>query len=107
MNKIIRIAGVAAALGLGAASAHADSGKDLARAHACFTCHAVSGTKVGPGFAQIAARFAGKPDAAQTLVNAMEHGEKGTFGAMPMPANTSLSAADARQIADWILSLKP
>lgn len=109
MNKIarIRVAAAACLLGLGAAGAHAEGAKDLVRAHACFTCHAISGTKVGPGFTEIAAKFAGKPDASKTLIDAMEHGEKGTFGAMPMPAQGALSEADARQIAAWILSLKP
>lgn len=109
MNKIarIRIGLAACLLGVGAAGAHAEGAKDLARAHACFTCHAMSGNKVGPGFAQIAAKFAGKPDARKVLVDAMEHGEKGTFGGMPMPAQSALSESDAQQLADWILGLKP
>ena len=108
MNNIVRCKSllVAAALGLLAAGAHAQDGKQLAQSHACFTCHAMAGAKVGPGFAEIAAKFAGKPDAAQTLAEAMEHGEQGTFGAMPMPAQAGLTDSDARLIADWILGLK-
>ena len=107
MNKIVRWTSVLAAVTLGfAAAAQAQDGKDLAKSHACFTCHAMAGSKVGPGFAEIAAKFAGKPNAAQTLAEAMEHGEKGTFGAMPMPAQAGLTDSDAKLIADWILSQK-
>ncbi|MDE2254828.1 MAG: c-type cytochrome [Betaproteobacteria bacterium] len=107
-RSLITLAACAAALSLFvlAPSAHADGGKDLARSHGCFTCHAMSGMKVGPAFDAIAAKFAGKTDEETTLVNAIRHGETGTFGAMAMPANPAISEADAKVIADWIATLK-
>ncbi|MBW4048473.1 MAG: c-type cytochrome [Proteobacteria bacterium] len=107
-RSLITLAASAVALSLFvlAPSAHADAAKDLVRSHGCFTCHAMSGTKVGPAFDAIAAKFAGKADEESTLVNAIRHGETGTFGAMAMPANAAISEADAKVIADWIATLK-
>jgi cytochrome c len=31
---------------------------------------------------------------------------KGNWGAVPMPANPQVSAAEAKQLAAWVLSLK-
>lgn len=96
------------AFGLAAPATRADeshdvtAGKALVKSSACFTCHAVQGTKVGPGFADIAAKYAGKSDAQKLLMDEIEHGIKGTA----MPANTALSDAERDQIVDWILSLK-
>lgn len=104
MKKISRISSIVAAtvLGLGVVTAHADDARSLVQSHGCFTCHGMSGTKIGPGFADIAAKFAGKPDARKTVTDAIEHGVSGTA----MPANPSLSDADATLIAGWILGLK-
>ena len=107
-RSLMTLAATAAALALFvlAPSAHADTAKNLVRTHGCFTCHALSGTKVGPAFETIAAKFADKKDEEQTLVNAIRHGESGTFGSMAMPANTTVSEADAKVIACWIATLK-
>ena len=40
------------------------------------------------------------------IEKAIQHGEKGTFGATPMPANPTVSDDDAKLIAGWISSLK-
>lgn len=102
------LSALAVGLAFGIAAAHANEaddvsmGKSLVKKHACFTCHAVSGTKIGPGFSDVAATFAGKPDAAKTLTDAIVHGVQGTA----MPANSELSDAEVDQIVDWIRSLK-
>ncbi len=87
-------------------AADADAAKAVMRQHQCFTCHAVAATKIGPSFEAIATKFAGQSGEMQTLEKAIQHGEKGTFGATPMPANPTVSDDDAKLIAGWISSLK-
>jgi cytochrome c len=78
----------------------------LAKAKNCLACHAVDAKIVGPAYKAVAEKYAGQPGAEQTLVNAVLHGHVGTWGQVPMPANTSVTPAQAKQLVDWILSLK-
>ena len=41
------------------------------------------------------------------LAGKIRGGGRGAWGAVPMPAQTQVSAEDARQLAEWILSLAP
>ena len=99
-----------AAIALAVPAAHAGEAKDvsagkaLVQQHACFTCHAIEGTKIGPSFTSLAAKFSamGEDKAEKALDQDVHAGVKGT----PMPPNPSLSQAELDQIADWILSLK-
>lgn len=100
-----------AVLGISAAfsTAHAGPVIDVARAqqiatqHACFGCHAVDKKLVGPAYRDVAARYAGKPGAAATLVAHIQNGSSGAWGAVPMPPN-QISAADAQTVVQWILA---
>ncbi len=73
----------------------------LLRQHACTACHADEQRIVGPSFREIAARHAGKPDAAAYLAGKIRSGGTGAWGAVPMPPQ-ALSDADARTIAQWL-----
>lgn len=81
----------------------------LARASGCLACHAVDKPRVGPSYAAIARRFRGRADALQALQRAILDGHSGTWGIVPMPAyggsQDILSAAQARDLARWVLSL--
>ena len=61
---------------------------------------------VGPSYQDVAKKFAGQADAAQTLVDAIKKGHVGTWGQVPMPPHPSISDADLKEIVDWILTLK-
>ncbi|MGC9162923.1 MAG: c-type cytochrome [Thiomonas sp.] len=78
----------------------------LAKEKNCLACHAVDAKIVGPAYKAVAAKYAGKPGAEQMLVNAVLHGHVGTWGQVPMPANTNVTPAQAKELVDWILSLK-
>lgn len=96
------------ALAAGPAMAAGDSlaaGQALAGQRQCLGCHQVDARRVGPPFRAIAQRFQGQPQAAQYLAQAMRRGSSGQWGAIPMPAQTRLSDADALRLAQWILSL--
>lgn len=82
-------------------------GEQIAKGSNCFSCHAVDHKVVGPAFAAVAGKFAGKAEAEKTLVNAVKNGHVGTWGKVPMPPHPKLSKAEIGQIVSWILSLKP
>jgi cytochrome c len=90
-------------------SAHAEPVIDAARAqqiatqHACFGCHAIDKKLVGPAYRDVAARYAGKPGSAATLIAHVQNGSSGVWGAVPMPPN-AISAADAQTVVQWILA---
>lgn len=83
-----------------------EQGQALARQQACLGCHLMSGKRVGPGFLQVAERYAGQSSAVDELSVSIRKGGRDKWGAVPMPGNTRLSEAQARQLAHWILSLK-
>jgi len=81
-------------------------GEQLFQKNDCSTCHAVDHKLVGPSYQDVAKKFAGQADAAQTLVDAIKKGHVGTWGQVPMPPHPNISDADLKEIVDWILSLK-
>ena len=99
-----RVAGALAAifLTLGGPAARADEA--LARASRCDSCHAEGRKLIGPAYAAIAERYRGRPEAAQVLVVKIRQGGAGSWGAVPMPANTHVGEADARRLVAWILA---
>lgn len=108
---------VVAALALsGVAQAAAPATQDtamlsLAKSSGCLACHALQHKKVGPAYAAIAARYAGNSKALDILQNAILNGHVGTWGVIPMPAyggsQQDLTSAQARQLAQWIMDMKP
>ncbi|WP_233224760.1 c-type cytochrome [Thiomonas sp. X19] len=77
----------------------------LARRKNCLTCHAADHKVVGPAYEAVAEKYAGKPGAEQMLVNAVLHGHVGTWGPVPMPANTDVTPTQAKDLVTWILGL--
>lgn len=105
------LAGLASLLaGLAASPAHAAD--DLPKKGICMACHAVNEKVMGPSFKAIAAKYAGQKGAADMIVNQIRKGTAGVppgtpkWGNIPMPAVTQVSEAEARQLADWVLSQK-
>ncbi len=94
-----------AGLGLPAAVSAQTTGIDLAKSNNCLACHQVDRKRVGPAFTLVAQRFANQEGAIDYLANAIRHGGRGRWGAVPMPAQPQVSPADAQIIAAWILSL--
>ncbi|WP_338845025.1 c-type cytochrome [Massilia sp. W12] len=88
------------------ASAAASANPDLAKAKNCMACHAVANKVVGPAFKDIAAKYAGQKDAEAKLAQKIIKGGSGVWGAVPMPANTQVSEAEARTLTKWILAQK-
>lgn len=82
-----------------------EEGLALAKARACLGCHQVDNKRVGPSFKAIAQRHADKSDAVPYLVQVIQKGGRGQWGAVPMPGQ-SVNHQDAEKLAQWILSLR-
>lgn len=78
----------------------------LAKSKNCMACHTVDKKLVGPAYQDVAKKYAGQKDAADKLATKIMKGGSGVWGAVPMPANTQVSEAEARKLADWVLSLQ-
>ena len=73
----------------------------LARKHNCLTCHGLDNKVVGPGLTDIAKKYAGRSDAFAYMLQKIQAGGSGVWGAIPMPAQT-LPGEDAKAIAQWL-----
>ena len=87
------------------APAFAD-GLALATQKNCLACHAVDKKVVGPAYKDVAKKYAGDKSAADKLAKKIVEGGSGVWGPIPMPANTQVSAAEAKELVSWVLSLK-
>ena len=102
MTKYSIIAALAAAL----LSVPTLADQALARSKNCLACHTVDKKLVGPAYQDVAKKYAGQKDAAAKLATKIMKGGSGVWGAVPMPANTQVNEAEARKLADWVLSFK-
>lgn len=101
--KISVLVGASIALVLsGSALANAD----LAKAKNCLSCHAVDNKIVGPGFKEVAKKYAGDKTAEAKLATKIVKGGSGVWGAIAMPANPQVSEAEAKILVKWVLALK-
>jgi cytochrome c len=79
---------------------------DLAKSSGCLNCHTVDKKLVGPALKDIAAKYKADPAAADKLAVKIQKGSQGVWGPVPMPPNAKVNDADAKTLAQFILSLK-
>jgi cytochrome c len=79
---------------------------ELAQKKACLACHGVDNKIVGPAYKDVAKKYKGQKGIEAKLVEKVMKGGKGAWGEVPMPANTQVNEAEAKQLVAWILSLK-
>ncbi|HEY1393714.1 MAG TPA: c-type cytochrome [Methylibium sp.] len=89
-----------------AGPALADATADLAQKKNCMACHAIDKKLVGPAYKDVAAKYAGQKDAVAKLTQKVLKGGSGAWGPVPMPANTQVNEAEAKQLVQWVLSQK-
>ncbi|MEO8836741.1 MAG: c-type cytochrome [Caldimonas sp.] len=87
-------------------SSPAFANPELAQKKNCMACHAIGQKVIGPAYKDVAAKYAGQPGAVAKLTQKVMKGGSGVWGAVPMPANPQVSEAEAKQLVEWILSLK-
>jgi cytochrome c len=80
--------------------------QDLAQKKNCMACHAVDKKLVGPAYKEVAAKYAGQKDAVDKLAGKVVKGGSGVWGQVPMPANPQVTDAEAKQLVQWIMTLK-
>ncbi len=91
---------------MAAISAPALADEALAKSKNCMACHATDKKLVGPAYKEVAKKYAGDAKAVDMLATKIVKGGSGVWGAIPMPANTQVSEADAKKLAAWVMSLK-
>ncbi len=79
---------------------------DLVVKKNCLACHYVDKRKYGPSFQQVAAKYADQKNAAEVLAKKIRRGGTGVWGIDVMPPQPQVSAADARALAEYVLSVK-
>ncbi len=80
--------------------------EDLAKKKNCMACHALDKKLVGPSYKDVAAKYAGQKDAVDKLAQKVSKGGSGVWGQVPMPANPQVSDAEAKQLVQWIMTVK-
>lgn len=72
----------------------------------CMRCHGLDRKFVGPGFTEIAQKYAEEADAQSYLAGKIRGGSVGVWGNVIMPRHPQVSEADALQMARWVMSAK-
>lgn len=80
-------------------------GKNLMLSSDCKSCHQIDKPSIGPAYTQVAQRYKNDPQAFPHLTNKIIKGGSGVWGEVNMPAHPDMSATDARQIVQWVMSL--
>ncbi len=84
----------------------ASASPDLAKKKNCVACHQLAQKVIGPSYKDVAQKYAGQNAAVAKLSQKVIKGGAGVWGPVPMPANPQVTEAEARQLVQWILSLK-
>lgn len=93
-------------LSLAATAGTASAQMELAQKKNCLACHQIDKKVVGPSYKDVAAKYAGQADAVDKLTVKVLKGGSGVWGSMLMPANPQVTEAEAKQLVQWILTLK-
>ena len=80
---------------------------ELAKNNGCLSCHSAKEKIVGPAYSTIAEKYKDDKDAVASLAQSIQNGSKGKWGRIPMPPHASMSAADIKTLAQWVMSIKP
>jgi cytochrome c len=79
----------------------------LLQKHNCLACHSIDKRKYGPKLNEVAAKYAKNAKAVDVLAKKIRKGGTGVWGKDVMPPQPQVSAADAKTLAKYILSLEP
>lgn len=75
----------------------------LAQQNACLSCHGLENRLIGPGFAEVAAKYGGYAGTEDELMKKLSAGTVGAWGQVPMPAQSHLAETELRAMVKWIL----
>ncbi|WP_262886118.1 ThuA domain-containing protein [Poritiphilus flavus] len=81
------------------------TGKALALAMDCKTCHKEKEASIGPNYIDIAEKYKDNPKAQGYIQKKIVEGGSGVWGEVTMPAHPNVTADESRQLALYIMSL--
>jgi cytochrome c len=87
--------------------AESDPLKKLMLTNNCLACHQIDKRKYGPQFDEIPAKYVNDNAAVAKLAAKIKAGGTGVWGEDYMPPQPQVSDADAKRMAELILTLKP
>ena len=96
---------VAGVLGAVAPAALAQD-DEMYKSKNCFACHRVDRNHLGPAFKAVGAKYADEAGADAKLAQKIREGSGGVWGELPMPPQPQVSEADAKKLAEYVLSVK-
>ena len=97
---------IAASAMLLTSQAYAEDGKALAQKSGCLACHSIDKKVLGPSYKDVAAKYKGDASAEAKMIAKVKKGGSGTWGPMPMPANSpQVKDEDIKSIVQWILAM--
>lgn len=106
LMSMLVAAGVMFAAGQAGAVDNA-AGQALAQKSGCLLCHAIDKKVMGPSYKDIAAKYKDDKGAEAKLIAKVAKGGSGTWGPIPMPANSpKVSDADIKTLVEWVLAQK-
>jgi cytochrome c len=73
--------------------------------YACLGCHKIDGAMVGPSYRDVGKKYHGDEQAATTLAEKIKNGGSGTWGAIPMPPNPTVTDEHLTELVTWILEM--
>lgn len=88
-----------------AEEAYASIGKTLIAGSDCLACHKEKEASIGPSYLAIGERYAGNEGAINLMAGKIVNGGAGNWGEVAMAAHPNITDTEARQMAEYILSL--
>ena len=88
-----------------AEEAYASIGKSLIDGSDCMACHKEKDTSIGPSYWAIAERYKEDEGAVSLLAEKIVNGGAGNWGEVAMAAHPNITETEAKQMAEYILSL--
>lgn len=86
-------------------AAYSSIGKNLINGSDCMACHKETEKSIGPSYLDIANKYASDSGATEMLAKKIINGGSGNWGEVAMAAHPGLSAKEAMQMVEYILSL--
>lgn len=105
LNNVFPAGVPAAPATLKFAAADVAAGKRLLAASDCAACHKPAEKLIGPSFRDIARKYPSTETNVTRLADKIIRGGSGVWGTVPMAPHKNISAADAKKISRYILSL--
>lgn len=88
------------------ASTEKHPGERLIAKSDCIACHNKVQKVIGPSYEEIAAKYTADDKNVELLASKIIAGGQGVWGTVPMTAHANLSKEDAKEMVNYILSLK-